>query len=187
MRYKEYNVNSVPEKSIKLFWENGFRGCPINKIVNLTGVNRFSLYHEFENKEGILYASLDLYRDRYCQEKLDYLKKEGNLHDILKEFYLSFIDESNAIPGCYFIHIATELADQDKKIKTIVDTYLSEVESMLNTLLLQKGISAESSSLLARHLLGLYCTAMSFCLIHTKEQREKHVNTGITVILKNYG
>lgn len=187
MRYKEYNVNSVLEKSIKLFWENGFRGCSINKIVNITGVNRFSLYHEFENKEGILYASLDLYRDRYCQEKLNYLKKEGNLPDILKEFYLSFIDESNAIPGCYFIHIATELADKDTKTRTMVDTYLSEVESLLKALLHRKGISAENSSLLARHLLGLYCTAMSFCLIYTKEQRENHLNTGIKIILNNYG
>ena len=67
----EYNVNSVLEKSIKIFWDNGFRGTSINEIVNATGLNRFSLYHEFENNEGILYASLKLYRDRYCQEKLD--------------------------------------------------------------------------------------------------------------------
>ncbi len=156
MRYKEYNANSVLEKSIKLFWENGFRGCSINNIVSVTGVNRFSLYHEFENKEGILYASLNLYRERHCHEKLDLLKKEGSLSDILKEFYLSFIDERNAIPGCYFIHIATELADTDKEIKTLVDTYLSEVEQLFNALLQREGISAESSTLLARHLLGLY-------------------------------
>lgn len=187
MRYKEYNINSVLERSIRLFWENGFRGCSINKIVDVTGVNRFSLYHEFENKEGILYASLNLYRDRYCQEKLEYLEREGNLADILKEFYLSFIDQNNAIPGCYFIHIATELADSDRKIRTIVDTYLTEVESTFDTLLQRKGISAEDSNLLARHFLGLYCTAMSFCLIHTKEQREKHIDTGIKVILQNYG
>jgi hypothetical protein len=128
-----------------------------------------------------------LYRSRYCQEKLEYLKKEGDLPDILKEFYLSFIDETNSIPGCYFIHIATELADKDKKIRTIVDSYLSEVESMFNTLLQRKGLSAENSILLARHFLGLYCTAMSFCLIHTKKQRDKHLDTGIKIILKNYG
>ncbi|WP_020539051.1 TetR/AcrR family transcriptional regulator [Lewinella cohaerens] len=186
MRYKEYNANNVLEKSFKLFWANGFRGTSINEIVNVTGVNRFSLYHEFENKKGILYASLNLYRDRYCQEKLDYLQKEGDLPDILKGFYLSFIDENNAIPGCYFIHIATELADKDEKVRAIVDTYISEVESRLNALLQREGISSESSNLLARHFLGLYCTAMSFCLIHTKDQREKHVETGIKVILKNY-
>jgi len=187
MRYKEYNINSVLEKSIKTFWNNGFRGTSINELVNVTGVNRFSLYHEFENKEGILYASLQLYRDRHCQEKLDYLKKEGDLSSILREFYLSFIDESNAIPGCYFIHIATELADHDEKIKTIVDSLLSEIESLINDLLQSNGISSERSKILSRHLLGLYCTAMSFCLIHTKEQREKHIETGIQIILKNHG
>lgn len=186
MRYKEYNTNSVLEKSIKLFWEHGFRGCSINEIVKVTGVNRFSLYHEFQNKEGILYASLNLYRERHCQEKLDYLKRDGNLPIILKEFYLSFIDESNTTPGCYYIHIATELADQDKKLRTIVDAYLSEVESLLNELLIRKGISTKKSIVLACHLLGLYCTAMSFCLIHTKKQRENHVDNGIKVILKNY-
>jgi len=187
MRYKEYNVNGVLEKSIKLFWENGFRGCSINEIVNMTGVNRFSLYHEFENKEGILYASLNLYRERYCQDKLDLLKKDGDLPVILRDFYLSFIDESNPIPGCYFIHVATELADRDDKIKTIVDTYLTEIENLIDTLLQLKGISSENARYLTRHLLGLYCTAMSFCLIHTKEQREEHVDTGIKVILNNYG
>jgi hypothetical protein len=128
-----------------------------------------------------------LYRDRHCQEKLDLLKTEGELIETLKEFYLSFIDKTSEIPGCYFIHILTELADEDKKIKAIVDAFLSEVESMINTLLQSKGISSENSKLLSRHLLGLYCTAMSFCLIHTKEQREKHIETGIQIILKNYG
>ena len=58
MRYKEYNPNSVLEKSIPLFWEHGFGGCAIKEIVEATGVNRFSLYQEFEDKEGILYLSL---------------------------------------------------------------------------------------------------------------------------------
>lgn len=187
MRYKEYNVNSVLEKSFRLFWKHGFKGCSINEIVNVTGVNRFSLYHEFENKEGILYASLKLYRDRYCQQKLDILTQEGELMNTLKKFYLSFIDETNEISGCYFIHIATELADQDKKIRAIVDTYLSEIENMINTLLQSEDISSKRSTLLSRHLLGLYCTAMSFCLIHSKEQREKHIETGIQIILKNHG
>lgn len=187
MRYKEYNVNSVLDKSIKLFWGNGFRGSSINDIVHITGVNRFSLYHEFENKEGILYASLKLYRDRYCQEKLDYLRREGELFDILNEFYLSFINENNAIAGCYFIHVATELADHDEKIKIMVDVFLTEVEDLFVTLLQRKGISSEKSKFLARHLVGLYCSAMSFCLIHTKEQRENHVATGINVILNNHG
>ena len=54
MRYKEYHPNRILEKSIELFWTNGVNGCSINDIVEYTGVNRFSLYNEFENKNGIL-------------------------------------------------------------------------------------------------------------------------------------
>ena len=67
MRYKEFNRNSVLEKCIPLFWKNGFRACAISDIVEETGVNRFSLYEEFENKEGILYAALELYRSIVSQ------------------------------------------------------------------------------------------------------------------------
>lgn len=60
MRYKEYNRNKVLEQSLAVFWQKGFNGCSVNELVEITGVNRFSLYSEFENKEGILYASLNL-------------------------------------------------------------------------------------------------------------------------------
>ena len=187
MRYKEYNINRVLEKCTILFWDNGFKGCSISDIVEETGVNRFSLYHEFENKEGILYASLKLYRERFCEEKFNFLKSQGKLSDVLKSFYLSFLQESNTILGCFFIHIGTELADEDEKIKNLVDQYLSEIESLFVSLLQNHSIALERSKILARHLVGLYCTSMSFCLIHTNEQRNRHIETGINIILKNNG
>jgi len=187
MRYKEYNINRVLEKCTKLFWESGFKGCAISHITKETGVNRFSLYHEFENKEGILYASLKLYRERYCEERFNHLKSQGNLAEVIKTFYLSFLKESNAIPGCYFIHIGTELADDNKKIKVLLDQYLTEIELLFVSLLQNHLIKLERSKILAKHLVGLYCTSMSFCLIHTNEQRNKHIETGINVILKYNG
>lgn len=187
MRYKEYNINRVLEKCTKLFWNNGFKGCSISDIAEETGVNRFSLYHEFENKEGILYASLKLYRERYCEEKFKFLEEKGDLTEVIKTFYLSFLKGSNATKGCYFIHIGTELADEDNKIKTLLDLYLSEIEMLFVSLLQNNKIELEHSKILARHLVGLYCTSMSFCLIHTDEQRDKHIETGINVILKNNG
>ena len=91
MRYKEYNVNRVLEQSIDLFWQKGYNGCSINDIVEKTGVNRFSLYHEFENKEGILYRSLNLYRERYSKEKLHLLNSDGKLTETIKNYYLAYL------------------------------------------------------------------------------------------------
>jgi len=183
MRYKEYNVNRVLEKSMALFWKKGFNGCSINELVESTGVNRFSLYHEFENKQGILYHSMNLYRARYCDKNLSILEESGELEHILKRFYLSFLDVERPISGCYFIHIGTELADTDERVKRIMDTYLLEIYSRFVNLLYEHGKGTSEAEFLGRHLLGLYITAMSFCLIHTEKEREKYINNGIKLLV----
>lgn len=186
MRYKEYNVNRVLEKSMVLFWEKGFNGCTISDLVAATGVNRFSLYHEFENKEGILYHSLNLYRARYCDANLALLDETGDVIAILKQFYLSFLEKERPVPGCYFIHIGTELADIDPRIKTSMDKYLMEIYVRFVNLLCENGVGTSNSEFQARHLLGLYITAMSFCLIHTEAERERFITNGINLIVDIY-
>ena len=183
MRYKEYNVNRILEKSMILFWQKGFNGCSISELVEETGVNRFSLYHEFENKEGILYHSLNLYRARYCDENLTLLDSDGDLTTTLKKFYLSFLEKGRPVPGCYFIHIGTELADTDERVKTSMDSYLMEIYIRLVNLLHENGIGTSIAEFQARHLLGLYITAMSFCLIHTEKERECFITNGINLIV----
>ena len=187
MRYKEYNPNKVLEKAIQLFWMNGVNGCSINDLVEYTGVNRFSLYNEFENKLGILYASFDLYRNRSCKRKYNILDKKGELIQVLFEFYMSFLDEDNDIPGCYIIHVGTELADSDKLVKENLQSHLSHIENLFSRLLVRHGFSEIKSNILSKHLIGLYCTAMSFCLIHTREEQEKYLLNGIQLIVSNNG
>ena len=186
MRYKEYNVNRVLEKCIQLFWVNGFRGCSVNDIVAATGVNRFSLYHEFEDKNGILYHALKLYRKRYCDDKFNILKEATDPKEVLTKFYLSFLKEENIHPGCFFIHIGTELADTDPKINELVKIYLNEVEVLIHELLNNDASTKEHAEFYARHLVGLFCTSMSFCLIHTEEERLQYISNGITVILNKH-
>ncbi len=92
MRYKEFNSNKVLETCINLFWDSSFGACSIKNIVSATNVNRFSLYEEFDNKDGILLASISLYQKRYSVEKFELLKKEGDLQEVLYNFYINFIE-----------------------------------------------------------------------------------------------
>ena len=156
-------------------------------MVEHTGVNRFSLYNEFDSKHGILYASFDLYRDRFCRSKLSILEKDDDLIQVLFEFYMSFLSGDNMISGCYIIHVGTELADSDITVNENLKSYLNEIDNLFIKLLRKHGYSETKSSFLSKHLLGLYCTAMSFCLIHTKEEQEKYLLNGINLILYNYG
>lgn len=183
MRYKEYNVNRVLEKCIQLFWSKGFRGCSVNDIVEETGVNRFSLYQEFEDKEGLLYNSLKLYKERYAQPRFEILQKNGNAKEILYAFFKSFLNVADKQQGCYIIHIGTELADSDVKIKRLINEYLGDIEVLINKMLQQNLEANVDTSFYSRHLIGLFCTSMSFCLIMNEQQKDHHITNGINVIL----
>lgn len=183
MRYKEYNVNRVLEKSMHLFWNNGYRACSIKDIVEETGVNRFSLYHEFENKEGILYGIMKLYRERYTQDKINILSENGEINGILSRFYLSFLDSENKNLGCFYIHVGTELADTDTNINKLLKSYLIEIEDLMILLFVKRDFPKEKAMFLARHLVGLFCTSMTFCLIMSESERKRHIENGITLIL----
>ena len=153
MRYKEYNKNKVLENCILLFWNKGFNGTSVNEIVEATGVNRFSLYHEFENKEGILYNALKLYKERYSQTKFKLLQKDAELEAVLLEFFLSFLQNEAAFQGCFYIHIGTELADNDPEIKALIKEYLSDLESLFIDCLQKFSDTQEHASFYARHLI----------------------------------
>ena len=183
MRYKEFNRNAVLEKCIPLFWKNGFRACAISDIVKETSVNRFSLYEEFGSKEGILLAALKLYQDRYSTMHFKLLAQEGATERILNQFYLSFFKESNHPEGCFVIHIGTELADTDLGVKAFLNDYIQGLQKSFTQLLDIDPDTAPNSAFYARNLIGLFCTSMSFCLIHSEQERLNHINNGIQVIL----
>lgn len=187
MRLKEFNANSVLDKCIHLFWNASFGSCAIKDIVAATKVNRFSLYEEFNNKEGILLASIDLYEERYSSLKFDILNRDGNLHEVLYAFYMSFMqDEEHHPSGCYIIRIATELADANTDVKTKLNSYLETLEQQFTLLLLKYNETKSTAPYLAKHLTGLFCSLTTFCVIHSFRERKSLVTSGISLLLKNH-
>jgi len=184
MRYKEFNTNKVLENCISLFWQQGFGSCAINDIVKKTNVNRFSLYKEFENKEGILLAALNLYYERYSSKQIALLDQEKPLKKLLKEFYLSFLEDIETHPpGCFMIHISTELADHNQSIKSRLDAYLKQIEKALITTLQRHSISETKSDQLSIQLTGLFCNSMCFCLIQNSQERVSYIDMSLDLIL----
>ena len=184
VRYKEFNSNSVLEKCITLFWNKGFGACAISDIVEETGVNRFSLYEAFDNKEGILIAALELYYERYGKPHLEYLDETKPLQKALAAFYSSYLNEYKGRPaGCFIVHTATELADANVRVREMLDRYLNGIEEHILVLLSHTPSLVESNVFYTRQLIGLFCTSISFCLIHNYDERVRLIENGIRVIL----
>jgi len=60
-RHKGYNREEVLDRAMKLFWRKGYEGAHLQELVEITGLNRFSLYKEFGGKEGLFLEALDRY------------------------------------------------------------------------------------------------------------------------------
>lgn len=183
MRYKEFNANRVLEKCINLFWNKGFVASSIKDIVDETGVNRFSLYNEFENKEGILFQTLNLYHQRYINKKLVTKRADSAKNEILELFNNYLTDDEQHPPGCYIIHIATEIADQSEQVKTVLEEYLKELENKLTDIIEYYPETKSQTNFLAKHLVGLFCSTVCFSVIQTYPERIAMLNSAINVIL----
>ena len=184
MRYKEFDSNKVLEDCISLFWKNGYGSSSIKDIVEKTHVNRFSLYQEFENKDGILLAALTLYRKRYSDPRFLILSAAGPLYDTLVKFYAAFLDETDAhVPGCFVVYIASEKADTDPLIKAQLDSYLEELESKFQDLLSRHKIEGRRQKAIIKRLTGLFCNSACYCVIQSPAERISYIENSLKLIL----
>jgi AcrR family transcriptional regulator len=60
-RPREFDPDQVEDAAMKLFWEHGFDGVSISDVTAATGVNRRSIYAEFESKENLFDRALRRY------------------------------------------------------------------------------------------------------------------------------
>src|SRR5436190_19713060 len=60
-RPRTYERTDVLRRATDLFARKGYEGAHLAELVEVTGLNRFSLYKEFGGKEGLFQAALDNY------------------------------------------------------------------------------------------------------------------------------
>jgi TetR/AcrR family transcriptional repressor of nem operon len=58
-RPKLYDRETVLEKATNLFWEKGFEASSLNELEARTGINKYSIYNEFGNKDKLFLACMD--------------------------------------------------------------------------------------------------------------------------------
>ena len=60
-RKKNYDRDTLIEKAMELFRDNGYAGTSIQMLVQELGVNRYSLFAEFGNKQKLFEDALERY------------------------------------------------------------------------------------------------------------------------------
>ena len=179
-RHKAYNEEFVAEKAMQLFWANGYRNTSARMLEKGMGINRFSIYSSFEDKEGVLLASVIQYKSLIKKELLDPLTEGPKIIQQIQTFFYNFLHftkEKNRFKGCLLINTANELADDiPEKVAVEIVRFSEEIlNAFKHIIAAEKGkptdLVAKEANYLFVALQGLMLTSKTV----SQEQMDNYI------------
>lgn len=160
MARAQFDRNEVIDKSIELFWQNGFSASSIQQVVQTTGLKPGSIYLAFGNKEGLYREALE----RYAQKSIAYIRNildsaptvgEG-LCNLLESFMQQSSRENYC--SCFLLKTQLELAAEGGELHEFASAKLNEIEALFRTYLekeFDSTVSRQRAVSLMLHIFGL--------------------------------
>lgn len=129
-RKKSYDRDALVGKAMEVFRDHGFAGTSAEILVEHLGVNRFSLYAEFGNKQGLFDAALKRYDEEVVERSFGPLEAPGaGLAEVraLLEFYGSAGEGPAFGRGCLLCNTAVEFGPNDPSGAQFVQRYFERL------------------------------------------------------------
>jgi len=132
-RSKEYIEDEVINKAMQLFWQNGYDATSVRMLEKGMGINQFSIYASFKNKQGVFLESIKCYKKKIKEELLDELDESTEGIEAIKQYFYNFIDFSknnNLSNGCLLTNTANELGQNgDKLIMSEIKVFTTKINN----------------------------------------------------------
>lgn len=162
-RPKTYQRAEVLRKATDLFARKGYEGAHLQELVEVTGLNRFSLYKEFGGKEGLFQAALDSYLEKLGE--LDaHLKRDPPGLANLRAFYAALLDQE--FPhGCFAVNTIREKHVVPPRVYTTIERFAAASEAGLRRNLAAARAAGDLSPATDVDALAQFLTALDMGLI----------------------
>ncbi|BCI54158.1 TetR family transcriptional regulator [Mycolicibacterium litorale] len=146
-RPREFDPAQVEDVAMRLFWERGFDGVSISDVTAATGVNRRSIYAEFESKENLFDRALQRYLAGPSAYTVEALTR-STARAVAEAMVHGAADTvSGDVHGCLTVGEAPGLAEfRDATVHRLAERFEAAVDdgelSGVDTLLLARWIAA---------------------------------------------
>lgn len=127
-RPKTYDREEILERAMLLFWRKGYEATSTADLEAGMGVNRYSLYAEFDSKHGLYQAALDRYLACVVPGFLGDLYAAEAGVDAIATVLGRFADAAGkpgTERGCMICNAATESSPDDPDTRERVERYVS--------------------------------------------------------------
>jgi len=128
-RKLKFDRDEALEKTMRLFWENGYGGTSVQNIIDEIGIKPGSFYNTFNDKYSVFIESLNLYGEFVLNYSKETLINDNSPVENIKTFF----NDMATIPdfkskGCLIVKSIVEVAPNDDNVMKIVNNILSELK-----------------------------------------------------------
>jgi TetR/AcrR family transcriptional repressor of nem operon len=192
-RNKTYDRDDLIERSMEMFRDHGYAGTSTQMLVDGLGVNRYSLYAEFGDKQTLFDAALERYFDEVIEPRFSPLEAPAAGIDEVREvfeFYASQADGAASGRGCLLCNTAIELGSRDPSGAGFVHRYFQRLSRAFDAALanaqtkgqLAAGVDhREEAEFFTASVLGLFvmlrATAPPATIEHAAQAAIRHLDT----------
>jgi TetR/AcrR family transcriptional repressor of nem operon len=136
-RPTEFDRQEALEKSMDLFWRNGYAATSLAELIEEMGIGRQSLYNTFGDKHSLFIEAAKHYINSNGQHILNVLQADGspvgNIRKMLEQVIEFLV--SGECRGCLVTNSIVELAPHDEEVHKIVLLMVKRVEKTLQATL----------------------------------------------------
>ncbi|BHH83193.1 TetR/AcrR family transcriptional regulator [Desulforhopalus sp. 52FAK] len=137
MARAQFDRDEVVDKSIDLFWENGFSASSMKDVEEATGLKPGSIYLAFGNKEGLFKEALVRYSRRRLAKMRDVLSNAKSIGEGICTILEGAVEESTQenYCSCFLIKTRLELAAERNDLYQFASSKLGDVEYLFESFL----------------------------------------------------
>lgn len=185
-KVETFNRDEVLGKVIQLFHEKGYNATSMQDLVDITGLNRSSIYNSFGSKMELYQESLKVYRSQANKMVQRILIHSTNAKDSIRQiFYANPEQQSN---GCFIGNCTAEMANQHQELKNFLQNHMDNMQILFEELVSKGQTEGTINTLKSSNEYALYLFAslqglrITGVLLKEQKDLESIVSTTLSVL-----
>lgn len=133
-RAKQYKEEEVIEKAMLTFWKGGYEATSIRELEKGMGINLFSIYASFTDKQGVMLKALECYEKKLYTAAVVKLVQSDEGIGAVKQFcydFMEFVKEDEGLRGCFLTNTFMEAGPKDAEIRDRVMKFATNLKSLI--------------------------------------------------------
>jgi TetR/AcrR family transcriptional repressor of nem operon len=136
-RPTEFDRQEALEKSMELFWRNGYEATSLAELTEEMGIGRQSLYNTFGDKHSLFIEAAEHYINCNGQHLIDAFGASGSPLENVRKALEQTVDflASGECRGCLLTNSIVELAPRDDEVRELVHGMVNRIEKTIKSTL----------------------------------------------------